>query len=338
MKKIKDERIRQSLIICLTALVGLGIGLVVARPKTIPKLKDGKEVLAKIDGKKFTANDLYAELKKQGGSQILINLIDEYIASKEITDKTDAETAAKSYLEDLKAQYEQYGGDLQADIKNAGYENEDAFLKVVIKDKMHTLTAEKYIKENMITDKEIKDYWNENIEGEMHVRYILITPEVKDDMSDEEKKEAEAKALAEANEVIAALKKGENFADLANEHSDDSSTASEGGLFDGFSKNDVVEEFWNAAVNLKDGKYTTTPVESSYGYFVIYRIKQDKKPSIEDKKEEILTALLNEKEKTDEDSNNVPDIVEEAWVKIRKSYNLDIIDSEVREAYNKSIK
>jgi len=338
MKKIKDERIRQSLIICLTALVGLGIGLVVARPKTIPKLKDGKEVLAKIDGKNFTANDLYAELKKQGGSQILINLIDEYIASKEITDKTDAETAAKSYLEDLKAQYEQYGGDLQADIKNAGYENEEAFLEVVIKDKMHTLTAEKYIKENMITDKEIKDYWNENIEGEMHVRYILITPEVKDDMSDEEKKEAEAKALAEANEVIAALKKGENFADLANEHSDDSSTASEGGLFDGFSKNDVVEEFWNAAVNLKDGKYTTTPVESSYGYFVIYRIKQDKKPSIEDKKDEILTALLNEKEKTDEDSNNVPDIVEEAWVKIRKSYNLDIIDSEVKAAYQKSIK
>ena len=338
MKKIKDERIRQSLIIGLTALVGLGIGLVVARPKTIPKLKDGKEVLAKIDGKNFTANDLYAELKKQGGSQILINLIDEYIASKEITDKTDAEAAAKSYLEDLKAQYAQYGGDLQADIKNAGYENEDAFLEVVIKDKMHTLTAEKYIKENMITDKEIKDYWEENIEGDMHVRYILITPEVKDDMSDEEKTEAEAKALAEANEVIAALKKGENFADLANEHSDDSSTASEGGLFDGFSKNDVVEEFWNAAVNLKDGKYTTTPVESSYGYFVIYRIKQDKKPSIEDKKEEILTALLNEKEKTDEDSNNVPDIVEEAWVKIRKSYNLDIIDSEVKEAYNKSIK
>lgn len=338
MKKIKDERIRQSLIICLTALVGLGIGLVVARPKTIPKLKDGKEVLAKIDGKKFTANDLYAELKKQGGSQILINLIDEYIASKEITDKTDAETAAKSYLEDLKAQYEQYGGDLQADIKNAGYENEEAFLEVVIKDKMHTLTAEKYIKENMITDKEIKDYWNENIEGEMHVRYILITPEVKEDMSDEEKKEAEAKALAEANEVIAALKKGENFADLANEHSDDSSTASEGGLFDGFSKNDVVEEFWNAAVNLKDGKYTTTPVESSYGYFVIYRIKQDKKPSIEDKKDEILTALLNEKEQKDEDTNNVPDIVEEAWIKIRKSYNLDIIDSEVKAAYQKSIK
>ena len=338
MKKIKDERIRQSLIICLTALVGLGIGLVVARPKTIPKLKDGKEVLAKIDGKNFTANDLYAELKKQGGSQILINLIDEYIASKEITDRTDAETAARSYLEDLKAQYAQYGGDLQADIKNAGYENEEAFLEVVIKDKMHTLTAEKYIKENMITDKEIKDYWEENIEGDMHVRYILITPEVKDDMSDEEKTEAEAKALAEANEVIAALKKGENFADLANEHSDDSSTASEGGLFDGFSKNDVVEEFWNAAVNLKDGKYTTTPVESSYGYFVIYRIKQDKKPSIEDKKDEILTALLNEKEKTDEDSNNVPDIVEEAWVKIRKSYNLDIIDSEVKAAYQKSIK
>ena len=47
----------------------------------------------------------------------------------------------------------------------------------------------------VITDKEIEDYYNENIEGAMNVRYVLITPEeVADDAenADELTKENES--------------------------------------------------------------------------------------------------------------------------------------------------
>jgi len=261
----------------LLPILCIGLVLTGCGNKTIPKLKDGKEVVAKLDGKDFTADDLYAELKKQGGTNVLVNLIDEFIVSKEIKDDEEALKYADSQIATLKAQYESYEEDFDTALTNAGYKNLDEFKKVIALDFKKNKVAEDYIK-TTFSDKEIEEYYKNNIYGEMTVRYILIKPDVKDDMTAEEKTEAEDQALDEAKDIIKKLKKGEKFEDLAKEHSDDSTTAKDGGLYSGFQKNDVVEEFWNASVNLKDGEYTTTPVKSSYGYFVILRVKQDEKP------------------------------------------------------------
>lgn len=328
--KINERQIKVSLLCVGMIVIGIGIGLVVNRPKTIPVLKNGEEVIASIDGKDFTTTNLYTELKDQGGSAVLLNLIDQYIASIEIKDDKDAIEYAESYLENIKAQYKSYNYNFEDALKEAGYNNEKDFIAAVAKDYLLTLTAEKYIKANMITENEIKAYYDTNIYGDMHVRYILITPETTDDMTDEKKKEAEAAALKEANQVISKLNDGEDFATLASKHSDDSSTASQGGLYDGFVKQDVVEEFWNASASLEDGKYTTTPVKSSYGYFVIYRINQDEKPKVEDVKDEILEAVLKQKETDD------TDITSKAWIKIREDYNLNIIDSNLSASYTKT--
>lgn len=330
--KIKEGQIKVALLCIGILILGVGIGLVINRPKTIPTLKSGEEVVAKIDGKEFTANDLYTKLKEEGGSTVVLNLIDQYIAGIEIKDDTEAKEYGKSYLANIKAQYESYNYDFKQALADAGYKTEEDFVEDVAKDYLLTLTAEKYIKENMISEKEINDYYNTDIVGSMHVRYILIAPETKDGMTDEEIKEAEAAALKEANEVIAKLKDGEDFAALASKHSDDATTASEGGLYDGFVKSDVVPEFWDASVALEDGKYTTNPVESSYGYFVIQRIKQDEKPSVKDVKDEILEALLSKKQTDD------ADLISKAWIEIRKNYNLDIIDTDLNNKYNDSIK
>ena len=325
--KINEKQIKVSLLCAGMVIIGIGIGLVVNRPKTIPVFENGEEVVAKIDGKEFTANDLYTELKDKQGSSALLSLIDQYIANKEVKDDAEAKEYGKSYLANIKAQYESYGYDFEGALAEAGYDTEDELAEAVAKDYLLTLAAQKYVKENMITEDEINAYYKSDIYGEMHVRYILVTPEVTDGMTDEEKDQAEAAALAEANEVISKLKDGEDFAELASKHSDDASTASQGGLYDGFVKKDVVEEFWNASVSLEDGKYTTTPVESSYGYFVIYRINQDEKPSVEDVKDEILEAVLTKKQTDD------TELLNKAWIKMRAAYNLDIIDTDMDESY-----
>ena len=67
-------------------------------------------------------------------------------------------------------------------------ETEEDFVEAVSKDHLLTLAAEKYIKENMISEDEINNYYKTDIYGEMHVRYILITPETTDEMTDEQKK------------------------------------------------------------------------------------------------------------------------------------------------------
>ncbi len=331
---VKSTNFKISLLCLGMVVIGVGIGMVINNSKIIPALADGTEVIAEIDGKQFTADDLYSELKGQGGETVLTNLIDEYILSKEITDSKESDDYAASYIENLKSQYKSYGEDFTAALTNAGYETEDEFKKLVALDYSKKLVAENYLKDNHFSDKEIEEYYNKNIEGAMNVRYVLITPDEVDkdaDNADELTKENEAAALATANEVIQKLQDGEDFADLAKEYSDDSSTASEGGLYSGFTKDDVVEEFWNASTGLEDGKYTTEPVKSSYGYFVILRVSQDDKPSLEDSKDEVLTALVKELETNDSD------ITTKTWADIRKSYNLNIVDSDIKKAYEATI-
>ncbi len=111
------------------------------------------------------------------------------------------------------------------------------------------------------------------------VSYILIQPDDTDATTDDSGNttytdDAWAAAKAEANEVISKLDGGGDFAELAKEHSDDSSTASSGGsISEPFTKaeSSYVEEFTEAAFALtKVGEYTQKPVKSSsFGYFII---------------------------------------------------------------------
>lgn len=311
----------------------LCVGLVVTGcgPKTIPTLEDGKQVVAELEGKNITAEDLYAELKSQGGTSVLVNLIDEFIANEEYPESEDALKYADAQISTLKAQYEAYGQDFDAALKNAGYTSLDAFKEVIALDYKKSKVAEDYIA-STITDKEIEKYYEEEVDGSMTVRYILIQPETDDDMTDDEKKEAENTALKEAQDIITKLNNGEKFEELAKKHSDDKTTASEGGLYSNFEKGEVVEEFWNASVALKDNEYTKEPVKSSYGYFVILRIKQNEKPTLEDVEDDIISTLVNKKIAEDEN------LTIKAWIEVRKNYNLNIIDSNILKEYEDTLK
>lgn len=141
------------------------------------------------------------------------------------------------------------------------------------------------------TDTELKAVYDENPAAfdTVKVSYILIQPT---DTSDDA---AWAEAEAEANEVLSQLNEGGDFAALAQEHSDDTSTKENGGVlptpFTAESE-EFVPEFVTAAVGLtEEGSYTTEPVRSdSYGYFII---KLDEKVTgWENLKEEIEESLL----------------------------------------------
>ena len=60
------------------------------------KLKDGKEVVASISGKKITAEELFDELKESYGSTTITKMIDDFIVNKEITDDDEANEYAKA--------------------------------------------------------------------------------------------------------------------------------------------------------------------------------------------------------------------------------------------------
>jgi peptidyl-prolyl cis-trans isomerase C len=87
-------------------------------------------------------------------------------------------------------------------------------------------------------------------EEEVHARHILVASE------------------ADANKIIAELKKGADFATLAKSRSTDPG-ASQGGDLGYFKKGDMLPEFANAAFALKPGQFSDKPVKTQYGWHVI---------------------------------------------------------------------
>ena len=295
------------------------------------KLKNGEEVVATLDGKTITANDLYKELKNQGGETVLINMVDAFIVDKEIEDDSDATEYAKSYLSQLKTYYENQGQDFSSVISSYGFANEKALLNSLITDYKKQKVVEKYIAKEL-TDDEINAYYEKEIFGAQTVKHILIKPETKNDMSDEEITEAEAEALKEAKDIIKILDKGEKFEDLAKKYSDDEGTKEDGGLFADFTKDGVDTDFWEASYKLKDGKYTNEPVKSAYGYHIILKVSSSEKPKLDEVLDDIKDALVQEK------ISNEEDIQTKTWIKIRKAYNLEISDSDINKTYKNNTK
>jgi parvulin-like peptidyl-prolyl isomerase len=299
--------------------------------KSIPKLENGQEVIVEVEGKQFTADDLFSELKSEYGASVLVNLVNKYITDQEITDDMvkEAETSAQADYDSYSAYY---GTSFESILTQYGYESADAFKQELIDSYKQSAVLEKYIKENVITDDEINEYYDENIYGEITVRHILIIPETTDDMTDDEIEEAEAAALEEAKELISQLNESDDlendFIALAKEKSDDTGSASEGGLIENFTnESGLVEEFWDASLALEVGKITAEPVESDYGYHIIYKVSQNEKPSLDSVKDKILSSICEEILSGDNASYIY-------WAGLREKYGMKIYDDTINNTYN----
>jgi parvulin-like peptidyl-prolyl isomerase len=322
---LKENYVIAGLVVIAILLI-INIIIVVNGHKV--KLSDGKEIIASVDGKDFVAEDLFDSLKESYGSDALLNLVDAYIIEQELTDdeKSEAKEQAKEDVASIREQYETYGYDWDTVLSQYGYADEDAVIDEFLLSYEKEIVAKNYLKEQL-TDDEIESYYNDNVYGTYTAKHILIVPDTDDDMSDEEIAAAEEDAKNKAQEVIDKLNNGEDWATLVSEYSEDEGSADDEGLVENFTKGDVVDEFWDAVVDLKDGEYTKEPVESSYGYHVIYRVSYEEKDSLDDMKDELIETIISNK--LDEDS----DLYTDTWVKIRKKYNFTINDTVIKKAY-----
>lgn len=303
--------------------------LVLTGCNTVPKLSNGQDLVAKIDGKEITAEEVYNKLKKQYGTAALINTIDDFIANKEIATDEDATESAESQLESIKFNFQNQGQDFESALRNSGYLSEAEFLKDLILEYKKTKIVENYYKK-LLTEEEIEKYYNEDVYGEMDVRHILIIPEKKTDTKEQE--EAKKAALNKAKDLIKQLDDGKKFEDLVKEHSDDTGSKDNGGLIKDVNKDDHVKEFYEASTKLEKGKYTKTPVETQFGYHIILKVEQKAKPELKDAKDKIIDTLVQNKISESQDAGQI------AWAEVRKKYNLDIFDKEIKGIYDLNIK
>ena len=301
--------------------------------KRVPKTSDGSEIIATINGEKFTADDLYEELKENYGTDTLISLIDEYIADKEIQEFTkENEEYVQEVVDYYKEYAEYYGVDLATFLSSyaglTGITTEDQFYNYILKDYKKSLAIIKYIGENA-DEKDIKDYYNENYSDSLTVKHILIQV----DSEDEDKEAAEKEAYNTAVKLIKKLddtksdKLEDKFDELAEDYSDDTETYSNGGLIEEFVKSDVVEEFWNASYELKDGKYTAEPIKTTYGYHVILKISSTPVEEYKNIKDDVRKAYAENKLNADST------LFHKSWDELRNKYKLSFKDDLMKEAY-----
>lgn len=312
-------------LICILAVL-----LLVTSCGKVPKLKNGDEAVVTMKDGDISVEELYSEMKEKYALDMLITKIDTAILNNVYKTDDEEKNYIDKQLETIKYYYETYYKSqyksFQEYLTQNGVESEDELKENIRLTYKRNKAVKNYVK-SIITDKEIEKYYDEEIFGDISASHILIKPEYDDNASDEEKKEAEKKALKEAKEVIAKLKKGEDFAELAKEYSDDSSNSKSGGKLADFNHGQTVEAFEDAAKELKVGSYTTTPVKTEFGYHIILKTAQKDKPALKEVKDDIISDLTDEKLKDDSTLEVT------ALVELRKKHKVEIQDKDIKKLY-----
>lgn len=112
---------------------------------------------------------------------------------------------------------------------------------------------------------------------QVHARHILVTSE------------------DQAKKVIAELKAGADFAALAKKYSTDPG-AQNGGELGWFKKGEMVPEFAEAALSLKPGQFTDTPIHTRFGWHVIQvlEVKREPPPTFEQARTQLRQQIVQE--------------------------------------------
>ena len=314
MKNVKKVAI---LSLIMIMLVGCG---------AVPTLKNGEQKVASLDKGGISADSLYEALKTKYGAQMFIDLLDTEILKDKYKEDDDEKEYINSQISDIKNSAKENNASYSDLLSYYGFEDESQ-----LKDYLRlTHRREKIVNEVVgkdLKDKEINDYYDKEVYGDIKLKHILISPDTSDDMSTEDKTKAENEAKKEAEDLIKKIKDGEDFSKLAEKYSDDTATAKKGGDLGWVSTGDMVEEFDAAAFKLEKGKYTTSPIKTTYGYHIIYKLDEKDKPKLKDVKDTIVETLVKEKLKED------ATLYHETLEKIRKDAGLKFEDDDLKKAY-----
>lgn len=311
-------------LISLIALCMCGCG-------KVSKLSDGTDAVVSFEGmESISVDSLYDNMKDRYAVSILIDMIDKEILFEEYKDEIeDAEDYADEQVKTLQNSYDSEEELLNAINSYYGYQTMKEFKEYIELNYFRDLATTDYAKKQ-ITDKEIESYYESDIVGDIEASHILITVDVKDDATDEEKEKAENKAKKEAEQIIEKLNNGEDFETLAKKYSADSSSQ-DGGNVGWFNRDEMVEQFEEAAIKLKVGEYTKTPVETKYGYHIILKTDSKEKPELSKVKDTIIETLADEKLEKD------TTLQTKALVSLREKAEIKIEDDELARQYKNYI-
>ncbi len=287
-------------------------------PERIAKLEDGTEPVAEIEGMVVTADDLYEDMKVIYSISALLDKIDNKILTEKYPENDEMIDEVQSEAENYYSVNDQYYGYTKEEfLANYGFASEASFLEYLKLQYRRDKYSKDYAK-SLVTDNEINDYYEKEVFGDINTKHMLV--KVDSSATTEEKTEAENLA----KEIISKLDEGKSFDEVKEEYADRITYEELG--YKAYNAS-LESAYMDEMKALSNGSYSKTPVKTSYGYHVVYRIDQKEKPALEDVKKEILDTL-GDKKLTD-DKNLYGNSLD----KMRKDAGLKFSDTSLEKKY-----
>lgn len=316
-KEIKKENVFSKLLkkeVIISLTVGLVLGLVI-----MFFINGGVEGF--VAGGFITKGKLYKEMKNNYSIELVLQDVDTKILNKKYKLDEDDISELKDTADEYIEQYALYGYSEEEFLEGNGFEDYDDFVDYLGLDYKRTLYFYDQLEKELEEDA-VQKYYDENAIGKVNTKHILV--QTSDDMD-------ETAAQNLANEIIEKLNNGEDFDTLAEEYTtnySDNVVSEELGYMGAFDSLD--EAYVEGMKTLEKGEYSQTPVESSFGYHVIYCIdKAEKTEKITNTdRMDIISTLLTE---ADIDVEN--DDFYRALIQMREEAGLKFFDKEYKEKY-----
>lgn len=274
MLQNKQMRSKKWLLLALSAVLTLSVLAGCGKKDTTAAPKDGSKVVATYEGGEVTED----QFKKEMATMLVFYPeYEQIIGMEQFQEYFLKQQIAYLYLEGKASdKAKKTGGEKakeQLDLMKA-QAGDDEFKKILDAQKLTEADVTAYMTRiltvvqeynDKVTDEQLKAEFEKNKKDMTvaTVRHVLIGFEDKD--GKERKKED---ALKLAKDIQARLKKGEDFAKVAKEHSDDTGSADNGGLYKDVSVGNWVPQFKEAALTLPINEISE-PVETDYGYHVM---------------------------------------------------------------------
>ena len=305
-----------------------------AAPAAAEKPDDGiPKVVAVVEGTDITKAELertvtafMAQRGREGGAvpdgqkptlyrMVLDDLIVDRLISKRSAELKVADAEVEKEIDNIKKNFpteEEFG----AQLTKSGQTLERLRENIRTNLRQRHWVDDQLKGKDEVTDSEAEEFYKKNSEQfkapeKVRASHILVAVPLEASPEVVAEKEKAAKSLLER------VKKGEDFAKLAQEKSEDPSAKQNSGDLDFFAKDQMVPEFADAAFGLKENEVSAEPVRSQFGYHII-KLTGRKEPEtvpLEKAKPQLMAYLKGQK-KQQEIGKVVKEMRDKADVKI----------------------
>lgn len=185
------------------------------------------------------------------------------------------------------------------------------------------------VQEEVATGAHILITFEEPAEEEESVESEEDADSSEEDAEGEEETEAaltQEEALEKAESLIEELNDGADFAELAEEHSEDPGSGANGGDLGLVTKGQMVAPFEEALFGMDEDSISEEPVLSDFGYHIIQRNEQPDAAELG----QVRAQIINR------EAQSRPDEVYQAYVDLLDEYNVEFVNDDLREYIEES--